>query len=111
MVILAIISCISHTKAAALAQFLKEKLENISEEKRRGLCLKMAELCGGGNIRGINTISSKYDYGTFIAEVEVGTRMDWAKNHGRPYQGRRDILKENFEDGVMLRLCEGQYTE
>jgi len=97
-------------EGGCLAEFLKGKLENISEgERKKQLCLKMAELCGGGNIRGIHTICNKYDCGTFMAEVEVGTRMDWAKNHRRPYQERRDILKKDFGDGVMIRLCEGQY--
>ena len=88
-----------------LADFLEERRENISEGKKGELCLKMAELCGGGNIRGIHTICNKYDCGMFMADVEGGTCMNCGKNHGRLYQERRDILKD-IEDGAMLRLCE-----
>lgn len=96
-------------EGGCLAEFLKEKLQNVSEEKQRKLCLKIAELCGGGRIRGIHLTGSKYDCGTFMAEVEVGTRKDWAKNHRRPYQEGRSILKEDLGDGVMVRLCEGEH--
>ena len=87
------------------AGFLKEKLQNVSEEKQRKLCLKIAKLCGGGKIWEMHLIGNKYDCGTFMAEIEVGTRKDWEKNHRRPYQERRSILKEHLGDGVMMRLC------
>lgn len=92
-----------------LAEFLKEKLQSVSEAKERKLCLEIAELCGPGKIRGIHVIGNKYDCGTFMAEVEVGTRKNWAKNRRRPYQERRNILKEDLGDCVMVRLCEGEH--
>ena len=95
-------------EGGCFADFLKEKLQNVSEKKEKKLCLKIAELCGGGRIRGINRIGQEYDCGTFMAEVEVGTRKDWAKNHRRPYDEGRSILKEDLGDGVMVRLCEGE---
>lgn len=80
-----------------------------AERSERKLCLKMATLCGGGNIRGVSNIRRKNDGGTFMAEVEVGSRMDWEINHARPYEEGRDILEKDFEDGVKIRLCEGKF--
>src|SRR4051794_41051228 len=74
--------------------------------KERELCLKIAGLCSGGKIRSI--IYHRYEGGLFI-EVEVETRMDWAENHERFCEERRDILTKDFGDGIILRLCEGQY--
>ena len=55
-----------------------------------GLFLKIAELCSGGNIRGM--ICNKYDCGTLI-EVEVRTRTDWAKI-------TEDLIKKEGNKGL-----------
>ena len=44
-----------------------------------------------------------------MAEVEVGTRKDWAKNHEKSCREGRSILKEDLGDGVMVRLCQGEH--
>lgn len=36
----------------------------------------------------------------------MGTRKDWVENRKRPYQERRNILKEDLGCGVGFRLCE-----
>ena len=52
-------------------------------------------------------VDSGDDCGTFMGEVEVGTRTDWGKNRRRSHQERN--ITKNFGDGVMVRLCEGQH--
>lgn len=49
----------------------------------------------GEESQGINIIDNKYDWGTFMAQVQVGTSKNWAKKRTRPYQERRNILKIN----------------
>jgi len=81
-----------------LAGLLKEKGQNVAEKNERQLCLDMGERCVSGKIRSIRVIGDQYDCGTLMAEVEVGPRKDWAKNHLRPYQEGRQILKEDSGD-------------
>jgi len=59
-------------EGGCFAECLREKLEIISTGKERELCLKIAELCSSGKIRGM--ICDEQDCRT-STELEVGTRI------------------------------------
>jgi len=71
-----------------LAGLLKEKGQNVAEKNERQLCLDMGERCVSGKIRSIRVIGDQYDGGTFMAEVEVGTLKNWAKNQSKALSRR-----------------------
>jgi hypothetical protein len=96
-------------EGGSLSELLKEKLQNVADKNDRKLCLEIGARCVSGKIRRICIIGNTYDCGAFMAEVEVGTLKDWAKNHLRPYQKGRHILEEDLGDSVVIRLCEGEY--
>ena len=48
--------------------------------------------------------------GTFAAELEVSVKAkDWEENHLRPYGGGTMKLREELQDGLVIRLAEGKH--
>ena len=103
-------------------EYLKEKLQSLpspsssslvsklKHAKNKRLCLKIADLVAT-NIRGMGAFANQDDdfgNGTFVGEVEVGEGRKWILERLTFYVQGREILREELEDGVLVRLCGGE---